>query len=81
MSSLELLVKSKTQSGAVHLEIKSSGDDLGILYLSADQFNTMVQILRTGCFNKEVDFVIDDPYNSEEDEDNLEPLHSFFPID
>lgn len=72
MTSLELLVKSKTSTGAVHLEIKSSGDDLGILYLSTDQYNSIVQILRTGCFNKEVDFHLDDPYNSEEDEDSLD---------
>lgn len=71
MNSLELTVTNKTTRGAVHLNIKSSGDDLGILYLSEDQYNDIISILRSGCFNKEVDFQINNPYNSEdEDEDD-----------
>jgi len=84
MTSLEIEVKDKTKSGAVHLQVKSSGDDLGILYLSEDQYNEFVKILRAGCFNKEVDLSVVDPYNIEEeyeDEDGKDNLHSFFSID
>lgn len=79
MNSLELFIKNKTNNGSVHLEIKSSGDELGMLYLSEEQFNTLVNILRTGCFNKEVDFTVNDPYNREEDEG--ERPFDFFSID
>lgn len=80
MNSLELLVKSKTSSGAVHLELKSSGDDLGILYLSEEQYNSIIHILRSGCFNKDVDFNIEDPYNNEEEETETSQ-NIFFSID
>jgi hypothetical protein len=78
MNSLELFVKNKTKSGAVHLELKSSGDELGILYLSEEEYEKIISILRVGCFNKEVDFLINDPYNS--DEETEEDSDSFFSI-
>jgi len=70
MNSLELTVSNKTAKGAVHLNIKSSGDDLGILYLTENQYNDFISILRSGCFTKEVDFEVNDPYNSEDEEDD-----------
>lgn len=78
MQSLEIIVSGKTQSGVVHAQLKSSGDDLGVLYLTENQYNTLANILRTGCFNKEVDFAVVDPYNSDEEEDDLQ---NFFTID
>ena len=75
MTSLELTVTNKTAKGAVHLDIKSSGDDLGILYLTNEQYTDIISILRSGCFNKEVDFKIVDPYNSDEEEDS-DPLYT-----
>ena len=81
MNSLELLVKNRTDKGSVHLELKSSGDELGILYLTQDQYNDLVCVLRTGCFNKEVDFHLDDPYNAEDDEVEENNPYNFFSID
>lgn len=81
MSSLELEVKGKTSAGAVHLQVKSSGDELGLLYLTNDQYLNLLKILRVGCFNKEVDFSVKDPYNSEEDVEEDNNLHTFFSID
>ena len=78
MDNLEIVISNKTSTGVVHANLKSSGDDLGVLYLTEKQYNTLANILRTGCFNKEVDFSIDDPYNSDEEEDDL---HRFFSID
>lgn len=77
MDSLEIVVSNKTQSGVVHAQLKSSGDDLGVLYLTETQYNTLANILRTGCFNKEVDFSVSDPYNSDDEED----ITNFFTID
>lgn len=79
MDSLELTVVNRADNGAVHAQIKSSGDDLGLLYLTENQYNCLVNILRTGCFNKDVDFSIDNPYNSEEDEEDSNT--NFFTID
>lgn len=78
MNNLSLLVKQKTSNGSVHLEIKSSDNELGVLYLSEEEYLKLVQIMRVGCFNKEVDFSVNDPYNVEEDE---EQSHIFFSID
>jgi len=78
MNNLSLLVKQKTSNGSVHLEIKSSENELGVLYLSEEEYLKLIQIMRVGCFNKEVDFSVNDPYNSEEDE---EQSHIFFSID
>lgn len=80
MNSLELFVRNKTASGAVHLEVKSSGDELGILYLTLDQYEKFLQIIRTGCFNKDVDFRVEDPYNSEEEGED-DTYNNFFTID
>lgn len=80
MSSIELQVKNKTSNGSVHLQVKSSGDELGLLYLTSEQYSEFVKIIRIGCFNKEVDLSIEDPYNSEEDDDNSS-LSTFFAID
>ena len=78
MNNLSLSVKQKTSNGSVHLEIKSSENELGVLYLSEEEYLKLVQILRVGCFNKEVDFSVDDPYNVEEEDDQS---HIFFSID
>lgn len=79
MNSLSLLVKQKTSNGSVHLEVNSSGNELGVLYLSEEEYLKLVQVLRVGCFNKDVDFSVNDPYNiEEENEDNS---HIFFSID
>lgn len=78
MNNLSLSVKQKTSNGSVHLEIKSSDNELGVLYLSEEEYLKFIQIMRVGCFNKEVDFSVNDPYNIEEDE---EQSHVFFSID
>jgi hypothetical protein len=82
MSSIELQVKNKTANGSVHLQVKSSGDDLGLLYLTSDQYSDLVKIIRVGCFSKEVDLCIEDPYNdAQEEEDDNDSLPTFFAID
>jgi hypothetical protein len=68
MNSLQVQVLKKTDSGAVHVQLKEGEDDLGVLYLTADQYHTILGTLRVGCFNKDVDFSVTDPYNEEEDE-------------
>lgn len=78
MDSIELTVVNKTDSGAIHAHIKSSGDDLGLLYLTEKQYFSLVNVLRTGCFNKDVDFLVNDPYNDDEEEDETQ---NFFTID
>jgi hypothetical protein len=80
MSSLELQIVNRTNNGAVHLQVKSANDEFGVLYLSKEQYETLIQIIRVGCFNKEVDLTVNDPYNVDEgdDEDNS---HIFYSID
>jgi hypothetical protein len=80
MESLELTVVNKTEKGVVHAHLKNSGDDLGVLYLTEKQYNSLISIIRTGCFNKEVDFIVEDPYNSEDEEEDI-TSQNFFTID
>jgi hypothetical protein len=80
MNNLSLSVKQRTPNGSVHLEVKSSNNELGILYLSEEEYLKLVQILRVGCFNKEVDFSVDDRYTNADEVDE-EQSHIFFSID
>jgi hypothetical protein len=80
MNSLDLKVVNKTKTGAVHLEVNSSGENLGVLYLSEEQFTNIVSVLRVGCFNKDIDFQLKDPYNVEE-ETGEDDLHIIFSLD
>lgn len=68
MNNIVLEVISKTKNNVVHLKVKGDGDDLGMLYLSDHQFNFIVTLLRAGCFSKDVDLTVMDPYNEDDSE-------------
>lgn len=63
MSELELIVTGKTLHGGVHVQVNIDKDDSGVLYLTREQFINLSSLLQTGCFNKDVDFKLVDPYN------------------
>jgi hypothetical protein len=73
MNSLELEVVNLTSRGGAHVKINDAGDNLGILYLDKKQFEAIIGILTTGSFNKDIDFIINNPFDIETDED-----HSIF---
>lgn len=81
MINLDLQILDRTQNGTVHLQLKSSNDDLGVLYLSKEQYEVLVQIIRVGCFNKDVDLSVNDPYNRDEEEEGDNNSHIFYSID
>jgi uncharacterized protein YlbG (UPF0298 family) len=77
METLELVATEKTKLGNVHMHVKTNKEDLGVLYLNQEQFEAFSNILKSGCFNKNVDLTITDPfYDNEEDNSSL-----FFQID
>jgi hypothetical protein len=69
MNSLELEVISQTGNGGAHVKLNDNGENLGILYLDKNQLNTLIGILITGSFNKEVDFTVKNPFEDSEEED------------
>jgi hypothetical protein len=65
MNGIELIVTNKTPRGGVHVQVKTDKDDIGILYLTKDQFIGLSNVLQVGCFNKDIDFQVVDPYNTD----------------
>jgi hypothetical protein len=80
MNSIQLEVINKTKSNSVHLKLIGDKEDLGILYLTESQLSDILQIFRAGCFNKDIDISINDPYNDDE-EDSYTNKQNFFSID
>lgn len=70
MNSLELEVVTLTNNGGAHVKLNDGSENLGILYLDKKQFETIIGILTTGSFNKDVDFVIKNPFDVDTDEDS-----------
>lgn len=68
MNSLELEVVSKTPNGGAHVKINDAGDNLGILYLDKRQLESIISILTTGSFTKDVPFSIKNPFEEMVDE-------------
>lgn len=65
MNSIELNVTSRTSRGGVHVQVKADRDDIGVLYLTKEQYINLSNLLQVGCFNKDIDFIVTDPYNEE----------------
>jgi hypothetical protein len=70
MNSIQVLVTDKTKNKCVHVRLIDKKDELGILYLSAEQYDTLLRVLRKGCFNESVDFILTDPFLEEESDDS-----------
>jgi hypothetical protein len=62
MNNLQFEVTSKTKNNCVHLRVLDGKEDIGLLYLNSRQYSAMLQIIRTGCFNRDIDFSVIDPY-------------------
>jgi len=66
MNNIQFEVTNKTKNNCVHLKVLSGKEDIGYLYLNSEQYTAMLQIFRAGCFNKDIDFVVNDPYNDDD---------------
>lgn len=70
MNSLELEVVSLTGEGGAHVKLNDGRENLGYLYLDKKQFETMISILTTGAFQKDVEFLFNNPFESSEDQED-----------
>jgi hypothetical protein len=59
MEKIELIVKSVSQNNSYHISLKIDGSDAGILYLSHDEYKSVVDVLREGCLQKGLNFNYD----------------------
>ena len=66
MNSLELEVLKFTGNGNVHVKVNSDNDDLGVLYLTANQFKQIKTLLIAGCHNQSIDFSIKNIFDDSE---------------
>lgn len=71
MNSLELEVVSRTKAGGAHVKINDGGENLGVLYLDRNQYETIKGILTAGAFQKDVDFIISNPFEDAEDVEDI----------
>jgi hypothetical protein len=60
---------SKTGNGGAHVKINDGSENLGVLYLDQRQLHSLIGILTTGTFAKEVEFIIKNPFEDGEEED------------
>lgn len=67
MNSLELEVVSRTNNNGAHVKLNDGNENLGVLYLDKRQLESIIGILTTGCFNKDIDFLIKNPFDTEDD--------------
>jgi hypothetical protein len=66
MNNIRLEVSERTKNNCVHLRVYADKDDLGFLYLDQNQYSKILGIFRAGCFSKEIELNITDPYLEEE---------------
>jgi hypothetical protein len=69
MNSLELEIAKFTGNGGVHVNVNSERENLGILYLTEEQFNLIKKIFTTGCFSSSIDFEIKNPFTVDDYEE------------
>jgi hypothetical protein len=67
MNSLELEVVSTTKGGGVHVKVNDGVENLGILYLDRKQYEVLIGILSAGSFQKDVEFVVSNPFEQEDE--------------
>jgi hypothetical protein len=65
MNEVELTITGKTSRGCIHVQVSIDRDNCGILYLTQEQYQDLSALLQVGCFNKEIDFKVVDPYDTE----------------
>ncbi len=78
MNSLELEIDKFTSNGGVHVKVNSDRENLGILYLTEEQFNSIKRIITSGCFTNNIDFEIKNPFDVDEElEDDIFDLKNY----
>lgn len=71
MNSILITVVDRTASGSYHVKLYIDEKESGIFYLSPDQLNIFAKIFKTGAYNEDVSFILENPYeDSEEDLDD-----------
>lgn len=73
MNNLELEVVKHTDNGGAHIKLNTGSDNLGFLYLTADQFKAIRGIITSGCLKNDIEFTfknnLEAEFNSYDDED------------
>jgi hypothetical protein len=73
MNNVNLLVVDQSSSGSYHVKILIDSKESGILYLSSDQFNLFSAGLKHICYENNISFLVENPFDIEaEDDEDLE---------
>jgi hypothetical protein len=70
MTTFELESKDKSSSGVEHLTIKIDGKDVGVLYLTEEEKNDFVKLLKRGSYDAEVEIIEPDWVETDEFDDD-----------
>jgi len=69
MKSVSLIVADQTPGGSLHVKLFLDEKESGILYLNEEQFHTLGKFLRSSCFESNIDFEIENPFDSDSGDD------------
>lgn len=74
MNNLEIEVVKHTDSGGAHIKLNSDGDNLGFLYVNADQYKSLKSVLTAGCFKNSIDFNLKNSFDVEDFSNDDDPF-------
>jgi len=63
MNSVSLVVADQTPGGSLHVKLFLDEKESGILYLNEEQFITLTKFLRTSCYESEINFDVENPFD------------------
>jgi hypothetical protein len=73
MNNVHLLVVDQSSSGSYHVKVIVDSKESGILYLSSEQFNLFSSGIKNICYENNVSFLVENPFDIEtEDDEDLE---------
>jgi len=69
VNSVLISVVDQTANGSYHVKLYIDEKESGIFYLSPDQLNGFAKIFRTGSYNENISFILENPYEEDADDE------------
>lgn len=74
MNNILISVVDRSTNGSYHVKMYIDEKESGIFYLSPDQLTAFTKIFRSGTYNENISFILENPY--EDSEEDLEDEYS-----
>ena len=69
MRAVSLVVADQTPGGAYHVKLFLDEKESGILYLNESQLFTLTKFLRSSCFESDINFELENPFDTDSCDD------------